>query len=61
MSARDAYIEQMKRQLDESELALARLDANRAAGESTWEALDAEMEKMRAAFIHSFHYLKSQI
>lgn len=61
MSARDAYIEKMKLQLDESDLVLTKLDEIRAAGECTWEATVAEMEKVRDIFLHSCNYFKSQI
>lgn len=60
MSTRDAHIEKMKLQLDESERTLAKLDEIREAGGSTWEATVAEMDKVRDAFLHSCHYLKSQ-
>lgn len=39
----------------------AKLDEVRAAGEETWEALSAKVEKLRDAFVHSLHYFKSQI
>lgn len=58
---RDRYREEMKKLRHQSKLAVAKLDEIKAAGESSWEAMVAEMEKMRDAFIHSFHYFKSQI
>ncbi len=58
---RDRYREEMKKLRHQSKLAVAKLDEIKAAGESTWEAMVAEMEKMRDAFIHSFHYFKSQL
>ncbi len=45
----------------QSQLALAKLDELRTAGEDTWETMVAEMEKIRDAFTHSFHYFKSQL
>ena len=38
-----------------------KLDELKAAGEDSWDALVAEMEKIRDAFVHSFKYFKSQI
>lgn len=58
---RDKYREEMKKLRHQSKLAVAKLDEIKAAGESSWETMVAEMEKMRDAFIHSFHYFKSQI
>lgn len=58
---RDKYKEEMKKLRHQSKLAVAKLEEIKAAGESSWEAMVAEMEKMRDAFIHSFHYFKSQI
>jgi hypothetical protein len=58
---RDAYREEMKKLRHQSKLAVAKLDEIKAAGENSWEALVVEMEKMRDAFTHSFHYFKSQI
>jgi ribosome recycling factor len=58
---RDKYREEMKNLRHQSKLAVAKLDEIKAAGESTWEAMAAEMEKVRDAFIHSFHYFKSQL
>jgi len=77
MTPHTAYIAKMKTQLDElnlkmnelemtklrhqSKLAVAKLDELKAAGEDGWDAMVAEMEKMRDAFTHSFHYFKSQV
>lgn len=58
---RDKYREEMQKLRHQSKLAVAKLDEIKAAGESTWEAMVAEMEKIRDAFTHSFHYFKSQI
>jgi hypothetical protein len=32
----------------------------KAAGDYSWNHMDTEMEKVRDAFTHSFHYFKSQ-
>lgn len=58
---RTKYREEMRKLRHQSKLAIAKLDELRAAGESSWDALVAEMEKIRDAFTHSFHYFKSQI
>ncbi len=59
--ARAKYSEEMDRLRQQSEVAAAKLEDLKAAGEDRWEALVAEMDKMRDAFVHSFHYFKSQI
>lgn len=58
---RARYREEMGKLRHQSRLAIAKLDEIKAAGENSWEALAAEMEKIRDAFTHSFHYFKSQI
>lgn len=58
---RDKYQEEIKKLRHQSKLAVAKLDEIKASGENAWEAMVAEMEKMRDAFIHSFHYFKSQL
>lgn len=58
--ARDRYKEKMSKLRDQSKLAVTKLDEVMAAGEDTWETMVADMEKMRDAFAHSFHYFKSQ-
>lgn len=45
----------------QSDLAVAKLEELKAAGEDSWEKMVAEMEKIRDAFIHSFSYFKSQV
>lgn len=59
--ARDKYKEEMGKLRHQSELAVAKLDEMTAAGEETWEVMVTEMEKIRDAWTHSFHYFKSQI
>jgi F0F1-type ATP synthase membrane subunit b/b' len=55
------YQEQMDNLHAQSKLAIAKLDEMKAAGSDTWEAMVAEMEKVRDAFVHSFSYFKSQL
>ena len=37
-----------------------KLDELKSASEDKWDALVAEMDKIRDAFVHSFHYFKSR-
>ncbi|SBT04141.1 conserved hypothetical protein [Candidatus Accumulibacter aalborgensis] len=59
--AHEKYQAEMAKLREQSQLAIAKLDELRAAGEDSWETMVAEMEKLRDAFIRSFHYFKSQI
>lgn len=59
--AREKYREEMSKLRQESRLAIAKLDELRVAGENSWEALVAEMDKVRDALIRSFHYFKSRL
>jgi len=59
--ARAAYLEEMRKLRHQSKLASAKLDELKAAGEDNWNAMTAEMEKVREAFVHSFNYFKSQV
>ncbi|MDP2369494.1 hypothetical protein [Rhodoferax sp.] len=59
--ARDKYKEEMAKLRHQSELAVAKYDEMMAAGEGKWETMVTEMEKVRDAWTHSFHYFKSQI
>ena len=55
------YREEVARLRHQSKVAAAKLEELKSAGEDRWEAMVAEMDKLRDAFIHSFHYFKSQI
>jgi hypothetical protein len=59
--ARAKYKEEMGKLRHQSKLAVAKLDEVVAAGEGKWEAMTTEMESIRDAFVHSFHYFKSQV
>lgn len=59
--AKEKYQQQMTQLRAQSHATIAKLDEMRAAGESGWESMVAEMEKMRDAFAHSFNYFKSQV
>ena len=59
--ARDKYNEELGKLRHQSKLAVAKLDELKASGEDKWEAMVAETEKIRDAFVHSFNYFKSQL
>lgn len=59
--ARAAYDEEMAKLRAQSKVASGKLEELKASSESTWEAMVAEMEKVRDAFTHSFRYFKSQL
>ena len=59
--ARDMYREEMRKLRHQSKLAVAKLEDIKLAGEESWESMVTEMEKVRDAFTHSFHYFKSQV
>jgi hypothetical protein len=59
--ARDAYFEEMRKLRHQSKLAVAKFEEIKLAGEDTWDSMVTEMDKLREAFTHSFHYFKSQV
>jgi hypothetical protein len=59
--ARAKYQEEMAKLRHQSQLALTKLDELKASSEDGWDGVVLEMEKMRDAFTHSFHYFKSQL
>lgn len=59
--AREKYQAELAKLQAQQKLAVAKLDEMKAAGTDTWEAMVAEMEKVRDAFVHSFSYFKSQL
>ena len=59
--ARAKYEEEIGKLRKQSKLAVAKLEEIKAAGEDGWEAMVAEMEKVRDALKHSFNYFKSQL
>lgn len=59
--ARDAYLEEMRKLRHQSKLAGAKLDELKAATEDTWGNMVKEADKVRAAFVNSFSYFKSQV
>jgi predicted nucleic acid-binding Zn-ribbon protein len=59
--ALEKYQLEMAKLRQQSTLAKARLSDLKEAGEDKWDAVVAEMEKVRDAFSHSFNYFKSQL
>ena len=59
--ARGVYLEEMRKLRHQSKLAVIKLDELKASSEDNWHTMVAEMEKIREAFTHSFHYFKSQL
>ena len=59
--ARDMYKAEMAKLQEQSNLAVAKLGEMKTASEEGWDAMVAEMDKVRDAFVHSFHYFKSQV
>jgi predicted nucleic acid-binding Zn-ribbon protein len=59
--ARAKYKEEMAKLRQQSKVAATKLEDLKSAGEDRWDATVAEMDKMRDALVHSFHYFKSQI
>jgi hypothetical protein len=57
---RDMYLEEMRKLRHQSKLASARLEEVKASSEDSWQAMVAEMDKVKDAFRHSFNYFKSQ-
>ena len=58
---RATYKAEMSKLHQQSKLALSKLEELQATGETTWDAMVTEMEKIRDAFTHSFSYFKSQV
>ena len=58
---RQAYQDEVHKVKKQSTLALAKLEELKSAGSDSWESMVSEMDKVRDAFTHSFHYFKSQL
>lgn len=59
--ARATYQQEMAKIRHQSDLAKARMEDLKLAGEDKWDAMVTEMDKVRDAFVHSFSYFKSQV
>lgn len=60
-NVRATYDKDMAQLRAQSVHANAKLDELKSAGEDRRDAMVAEMEKVRDAFVHSFSYFKSQV
>ena len=59
--ARAKYKEEESKLRKQFQLATAKLEELKAAGEDTWDTMVGEMEKVRDALKHSFNYFRSQL
>ncbi len=59
--AREMYHEELAKLRHQSQIATAKLGDMKTASEESWDSMVAEMEKVRDAFVRSFHYFKSQV
>lgn len=60
-NVRASYQKDMLALRTQSAEAKAKMEELKSAGEDRWDAMVAEMEKVRDAFVHSFSYFKSQV
>jgi hypothetical protein len=59
VDAQETYTEGLFKLRQQSKLTLDKLEELKASSDSAWDQLVEEMEKVRDAFVHSFHYFKS--
>ena len=57
----EKYLLEMNHLREQSHIALDKLDGLKTTGDESWKNMVAETEKVRDAFIQSFHYFKSQL
>jgi len=60
-AAHARYAADLAKVREESAKASAKLAELKASGESSWDAMVAEMEKIRDAFSHSYKDFKAQV
>jgi hypothetical protein len=58
--ARAKYQEEMDKLHLQSQAAMTKLEELKTVSEDAWDTAVAEMEKVRDAFKHSFHYFTAQ-
>ena len=58
---REKYTAEVGTLQEQYKHAVASLDELKAAGEDSWEAMVAKVEKVRDALKHSYNYFKSQL
>jgi len=59
--ARKTYQAEMKKLRERSKVAVDKFAEFKDASEENWDKMTAKMEKVRDAFVSSFHYFKSQV
>ncbi|MES2046847.1 MAG: hypothetical protein V4447_00485 [Pseudomonadota bacterium] len=57
----EKYLAEMSKLREQSQLAIEKLDELKTGGEESWKSMVADTEKVRDAFVKSFHYFKSQL
>ena len=60
-SARQKYEEQMEHLREMSQPARDKLESVKTSGESHWDSMSAEVDKVYKALVQSFNYFKSQV
>lgn len=60
-TAKEEYAEKLATFRERADAARAKLREIRESPDEHWEELKAEMEKIREALVHSYHYFKSQL
>lgn len=58
--ANEKYLNEMSTLRAQSESAVEKLNELKTASEESWKNMVSETEKVRDAFVKSFHYFKSQ-
>ena len=59
--AKEMYKAELKKLRAQSTTASNKLAELKSATEESWDNMVAEMEKIQAAFVHSYNYFKSQL
>jgi predicted nucleic acid-binding Zn-ribbon protein len=58
---RHRYSEEIEKVRVQSDLAKQKLTKLKESSEDSWQTMVADVEKIRDAFVNSFHYFKSQL
>jgi len=58
---KEMYKAELKKVRHQSKVTMEKFDEMKLAGEDSWDKMVTEMEKLKGAFVHSFHYFKSQV
>ena len=57
----ETYVAELEKVRHQSTITHEKFEELKASGEETWKNLVDETEKVRDAFVNSFHYFKTQI